>query len=353
MRVAFVSMETTHHRDTQGNRRLERVAGQLAERGHDVEVYCASSWDSEGSTMSEDGVVYHGVVSDPSPRLFALRLTTLLPGRGVDVIHASPRPPVAVAGARVASALARAPLVVDWYGDEGLEESRWTSYAATAPSCVVTPSEMVRTRVREYGTTADATRVIPEGIDVDILRDTEPDSDGPDVVYTHALDDSANAESLLLALAELRDHDWSAAIVGDGPERDRYERQAIDLRIDDRVQFLGEQSTEERVALYRGAHAFVQTAYECYFPTELLWALAAGCVGIVEYQAESSAHELIENYARSFRVTNPQELADAIVDAGQFGRQDYVSEFDRFDHDEILASYLDCYRDVQESHGLF
>jgi glycosyltransferase involved in cell wall biosynthesis len=172
-------------------------------------------------------------------------------------------------------------------------------------------------------------------------------------VYTHRLDESANAESALLALAELRTHDWSAAIIGDGPERDRYERQAIDLRIDDRVQFLGRKSLEERIALYRGAHAFVQTAYECYYPTELLWALAAGCVGIVEYQAESSAHELIENYPRSFRVTNPQELADAIVDAGTIEPLDFVPEFERYDHDEILEAYLDCYRDLQESFGVF
>ena len=77
------------------------------------------------------------------------------------------------------------------------------------------------------------------------------------------------------------------------------------------------------------------------------WALACGCVGIVEYQTESSAHELIENYERSYRVTDPKGVADAIVDAGEF-EQLTVDEFWRaFDHEDVIEDYLETYRDIQ------
>jgi glycosyltransferase involved in cell wall biosynthesis len=193
--------------------------------------------------------------------------------------------------------------------------------------------------------------VIPEPIEMNVIRSVAP-ADELDVVYAHDLDGTSNAESFLLGLAELRDRDWSATVIGDGPQRRSYERQAADLRIDDRVTFAGACDRGQRVAIYRGAHAFVQTARRAYFATELLWALACGCVGIVEYQAQSSAHELVEDYERSYRVTDPQEIADAIDDAGEFDRRTIDDEWADYDRGSILDRYLQTYRDLQREFGV-
>jgi glycosyltransferase involved in cell wall biosynthesis len=211
---------------------------------------------------------------------------------------------------------------------------------------------MVRTTVREHGASGDRTAVVPESIDMDQIRTTDP-AETVDVAFAHPLDESANVESLLLGLAELRERGWSAKIVGDGPHREDYERQVSDLRIDDRVEFVGACDREERISIYRGAHVFVQTAYREYFASELLWALACGCIGIVEYQADSSAHELIETYRRSFRVTDDEELTAAIQEAAGMERLDRDPAMDRFDHEEVLERYLECYRDLREAQGLF
>jgi glycosyltransferase involved in cell wall biosynthesis len=217
---------------------------------------------------------------------------------------------------------------------------------------VVSPSELVRTRVRELGASDDDARVIPDGIDFDRIGEVDPAAE-VDVAYAHPLDGSDNIESLLLGLAELRDRGWSARVIGDGPQREAYERQAADLRIDDRVEFVGACDRDRRIAIYRGAHAFVQTAYRECFAGELLWALACGCLGIVEYQAESSAHELIENYGRSFRVTNPQQLADAIVDCGGYDRLTRDDAWADYDTDAIVGRYVDAYEDIVAAHGIF
>jgi glycosyltransferase involved in cell wall biosynthesis len=206
---------------------------------------------------------------------------------------------------------------------------------------------MVRTRVRKFGATRSQTRIIPESIDFDRIDSVDP-AEEIDVVSAHRLDASANIEDLLLGLAELRERDWTATVIGDGPKREAYEQEATDLRIDDRVTFIGACDRDRRLELYRGAHAFVQTAYHEQFATELLWALACGCVGIVEYQAESSAHELIENYDRSYRVTDPQGLADAIIDTGEFDRQTKNDTWESHDHDIVIEQYLDAYRTVGE-----
>jgi len=156
----------------------------------------------------------------------------------------------------------------------------------------------------------------------------------------------------LLALAELRTVDWSAAVIGEGPERDRYEEMAADLRIDDRVSFLGEQPLARRLAIFKGAHVAVHTALRAPFAREFLRALACGCVGIAEYHAESSAHELVERRDRGSRVTDEAELAEAIEGAADHERMDVDESFAAFDESEILEQYLACYRDVRTDQGL-
>jgi len=344
MRVAQVAMETTHSRDSAGARRFERVGRELAADGHDVTVFCVQWWDDFADEWTDDGVTYRGVTLDESTRSFCTRLPVLLARHRPDVIHVRPAPAKQVVAASVGGSLARAPLVLDWYGDEGLSaEDRWTRWALGRPNCIVTPSEYVRTAVRELGADGEAVRVIPEGIDYARIGATDP-AEAVDVVYAHPFDEAGNLEDLLLGLAELRDRDWTATIIGDGPRREEYEQQAADLRIDDRLDFPGACDRERRIAAYRGAHVFVQTAYREQFATELLWALACGCVGIVEYQTESSAHELIENYDRSYRVTDPQGLADAIVAAGEFERLTEDDTWQSHDHSAVAEQYLATYR---------
>ena len=350
MRVAFVSMETSHHRDVEGIQRTERVARTLAAAGHDVTVFCAGWWDGYGTERIVDGVTYHAVTIAPAVSSFCTRIPFLLALDRPDVIQASPRIPQVVMAARVGGSLARAPLVVDWFGDETLPDSGAVKRAVTWPDHVVTPSELVRTHVRERGANEAATSVIPQAVDFERIEAVEPAETG-DIVFAHRLDETANAESLLLALAELREKDWTATIVGDGPQRAAIESEVADLRIDDRVEFVGQCDRAERIAIYRGAHVFVQTAFRENFATELLWALACGCIGIVEYQAESSAHELIETSERSFRVTNPQQIADAIVEAGDYPRQTYGDEYAAFDEGPVAQQYVECYERLRDAHG--
>ena len=343
MRIAFVSMETTRHANSAGARRFERIARLLSERGHEVTVFCGQFWDDYADEWYVDDLRYRGVTLGTALSSFCTRLPALLAAYNPDIVHTRPTPAEQVLAAKTGSGLGRAPLVVEWFGDESLPERRRTRWAATKPDQVITPSELVRTNVREFGADEKQTAVIPESIDFDRVEAVEP-AEEVEIVYAHPLDESANIEDFLLGLAELRERDWSGTVIGDGPKRDAYEQEAADLRIDDRLTFVGACDRERRIAIYRGAHAFVQTASQENFATELLWALAAGCIGIVEYQAESSAHELIENYDRSYRVTNPQQLADAIVDAGEFEYRTSDEHWREFDHNTIIQEYLSLYR---------
>jgi len=210
----------------------------------------------------------------------------------------------------------------------------------------------VKTEVREFGAAAADVEVVPESIDFDLVREADVDSRA-DLVYARRLDEHANVESFLLALAELRDRDWRAAVVGDGPERESAEATAAELRIDDRVSFLGALEPAEFVPILKGAHVFAQTATVDPFSRGLLWGLACGCVGLVEYQARSSAHELVEGRDRGALVTSPQELADEVVAAAGHERETVNEAFARYDHDDVIQAYEAVYEAEIDDYGFF
>ncbi|WP_101296326.1 glycosyltransferase family 4 protein [Halegenticoccus soli] len=352
MHVAFVTMVTASSRETPATRRTGRVAAGLAARGHEVTVLCSRWWDGEPRRFKRDGVVYRAVTDAPAERSFASKLPFALRKVRPDVIQAVNSPPSHVAAAKTAGRLLRTPVVVDWWDDVSGDSRRGYRRVARRADAVVVPSETVRTRVREYGAREGDVRVVPESVDLSLVRESAVD-DRADVVYARRLDGDANVESFLLALAELRDSAWRATVIGDGPERGRAERTARDLPIDDRLEFLGDLPLEERVPILKGAHVFAQTATREPFATNLLWALACGCVGIVEYQAGSSAHELVEGRDRGRLVTNPQELADELVAAADVERATENEAFAAFDRRPVLERYLDCYRDVIDGYGVF
>ena len=352
MRVAFVSIRTPEHGESRCSRKLRRTARLLAGRGHEVTVFCAQWWDGENPERFIEDVRYHAVTTEANANWsFASVLPALILAYDPDVVHAGYAPPQQVLGAKVGAKLAGVPLIVDWYGDEEIA-GQAADLAARAPDIVLTPSRLVSTWVLEHGAEENAIRVLPESIDMDLVRNVPAEED-VDVVYAHDLDEDANLEALLLALAELRERDWRCVVVGDGPERDRYEQQAADLRIDGRVEFVGELPIKERLAHYRSAHVFVQTARRECFARELLWALACGCVGVVEYQARSSGHELVEHHERGLRTTSTRELTDAIVSAAEMEELDLDESIDEYDHETILQETIDVYNRLREEYGAF
>ena len=355
MRVAVVTRRTAHHGETDAAGRLCRLAELLAGRGHDVTVFCRPFWDVEGREETVDGVTYRAVADDPEEPTwrFAAQLPARLRPFEPDVIHAEGASSAVVVWAKVAGAVLRRPLLVDWYDHVPAEEQRLRGrrLAVRLPDRVVTPSRLVQTDVRELGRPSSGILVIPNGIEMDLIRRTEPDPIA-DIVYSRQLDGDANLESLLLALAELRDTSWKAAVIGDGPLRQRYEEHAAELRIADRVRFIGDQPVERRIAAFRGAHVCVHTATRASFATDFLRALACGCVGIAEYHAASSAHELVERRSRGIRTTTGDELDDAIRRAASLPRRDIDESFADFGEPRFLERYLDCYRQLLADRGL-
>ena len=357
MRVAFISMHTHHTRDTPAIRRRMRLIRLLSQTDHEVVVLCSRWWDGDHSTFEQDGISYRAVDGTFSTNRFVAKLPLALRTAAPDVVHIPNTPARHARAAKPVCRLLRVPLVVDWWVVGDNDNNTDCRRVASNANRIITPSQTVETVVREYGAAETAVSVIPEGLDFSLIE-SAPVNDEFDLVYSRHLDSHANAETFLLALAELRDREWSAAIIGNGAAASDIERTARDLRIRDSVSFLGELGDEQRVAVLKGAHVFAQTAEQEPFATNLLWGLACGCVGIAEYQTDSAAHELIEEKSRLREtrgelVSTPQEFADAIVAAGALDHRTIDPAYERYSYDTIVERYLTCYRQAIDNYGLF
>ncbi|MEM4780262.1 MAG: glycosyltransferase [Halalkalicoccus sp.] len=326
MNVAFV--HATPAAETALARRTRYWAGLLADRGHDATVLCTRWWDGEYDEFEREGVTYRAIAE--SPRWLVARLPGALSELGPDVVHAAASEPTAALAAR----LSGPPLVVEWCGRE---EPKRLDRALSGADRVVVPSEHVRTKVRERDVEAT---VLPWGIPIERIRETEP-SGSAALVWSGRLDEHANLEGLLLALAEFRYREWRALVIGDGPRKDEYEGLARDLRVADRVDFVGERPMGDRIARLKGAHVFVHTADRCPFARKLLLALACGCVGIVEYQVDSAAHELIAGRTRGLGATDDEGIVAAIERAAELPQKEYDAGFEAFSHERVGDRYLD------------
>lgn len=351
MRIAFVSFETIHHRDSETNERVFEVLELLRDHGHDVHCLCAQWWTGTPTTFEYDDITYHGVVrSLDAGTTFLYKLPFAIRSIRPDVVHAVVDPAAQVLTARWGARLARVPLAVEWYGDDGVSDTWYDRRVATRSPVIVTPSRLVQTWLRERGASEDQLVVVPHAIDVEQIKAVEPDGT-TDVAFSRRLDEDSNLESLLLGLAELRGHAVATTVFGDGPRRSDYERLASELRIDDQVTFVGNATLEERIAAYRNAHVFVQTARRCVFPTEMLWGLASGCAGIVEYHVDSSAHELVEGWERGYRTTSEEELATALLESRSLDHRNFDESFADYDRRAIANRYVDLYRQLGANTG--
>lgn len=116
-----------------------------------------------------------------------------------------------------------------------------------------------------------AIRVIPPGVAIDRFPPGEMGRE-PIVVYAGNLEDHKGPDVLLDALAELGTDRWKCRIAGIGSRFDALREQAVELNIDDRIEWLGAVDPRDLGTVYRSARVGVlpsrrdalgQAAIEC------------------------------------------------------------------------------------------
>ena len=145
---------------------------------------------------------------------------------------------------------------------------------------LIAVSEPCITAMRPYFTEQDF-EIIPNGIDTGLYRPLAPSEarpEGPPRILFVGRFDPRNALDVMLDASRIladEGRDFVLQVVGDGPLRPKYHRQARTLGLDDRIEWLG-LLDKERPRLYREAAVFAAPCVLASFGVVLLEAMASG-----------------------------------------------------------------------------
>jgi colanic acid/amylovoran biosynthesis glycosyltransferase len=183
-------------------------------------------------------------------------------------------------------------------------------------------------------------KVIHCGLDLDKYRYRPPSERISSIFCAARLSPEKGIEFLIHAVKLLLDqgHDLQLRLAGDGPSKEELVRVTSELKLSDRVHFLGFLNEDEIISELEDCDLFVLPSFVEGLPVSAMEAMAIGVPVIATNIAGTS--ELVE-HGRTGLLVRPSDsraLADAIVtmitdydfrlSAAELGRKKIVDEFD-------------------------
>jgi glycosyltransferase involved in cell wall biosynthesis len=244
-------------------KRFYEIGKRLSQEGHDVHLYGMKSW--EGADVIEyEGMTLHGICNNhplytKSGRrsiyqavMFGIASFRLW-REPFDVIDCCGFPYFSLFPLRLITWLRRKKLYSTWHEVWGMEY--WKKYlgfagifgyfiervAVLLPNTIISVSGSTTESIaRKLGRKSNVV-TIPNGLDVDRIKNIKPASVSSDIIYVGRLLSYKNVDVLIRATHLLtKDHpNILLAIIGDGPERENLEKLVEQLQIQKNVRFVG------------------------------------------------------------------------------------------------------------------
>jgi glycosyltransferase involved in cell wall biosynthesis len=296
--------------------RYHELSRLLSNRA-DIHVFTMKWWD--GPRRRQMGnvtfhatsglhLMYHGDRrSFREALLFAFGCFRLLWFR-FDVVDADQFPNFHILTLRLVTWVKRKPLTVTWHEVWGrqywrkylgsLGEVAWLVEWLTMrlPDRIIAASEQTAERLREILGDRASIYVVPNGIDLDGIRNSYPDATKVDLVATGRLLPHKNMDVLLDCVALLRGSGLpvTCRIIGDGPLRESLHEQARILGIEDAVDFRHEVWEQKDVyGLTKAARVAVFPTVREGFGIAVLEAIACGLPVVTTSAPDNLAQYLV------------------------------------------------------------
>lgn len=316
--------------------RYHELSARLSQRA-DVHVFTMKWWDGPSTRRTGD-ITFHAVSrlyamyvgerrSFREAILFALGCLRLLWFR-FDVLEADQFPNFHILTLRVVAWIKRKPLTVTWHEVWG--PNYWPQYlggrmakmawfiewlSMRLPDHLIAASDQTAERLRAIlGDTASIS-VVPNGIDLDGIRNSYPDAAGVDLVTVGRLLPHKNISTLLDSVALLHASGLfvTCRIIGDGPMREALHAQAERLGIESVVDFRHDVWEQKDVyALMKAARVAVFPTTREGFGIAVLEAVACGLPVVTTSAPDNLAQYLVKQSSSGVVCA---AAADAIADA--------------------------------------
>lgn len=345
MKIAFVSDAIYPYNKGGKETRLYEVSTRLAQRGHDVHIYCMNWFTRENEavpspprgrlgwgwvslpTKVEHNVTLHAICpyiplysgerrSIKQAILFGLSCFRLIT-ESFDVVDVDSMPYFPIYAMRIVTWLKGKKLYATWHEVWGKEY--WTSYlgwkgnfayliekvSSLLPDQIIAVSQSTHDSIsKEYGRTHNVS-VIENGIDIEKIAKIPPAKKKYDVIYVGRLLKHKNVDVLLQSLAMLNKEKKkvTAVIIGIGPEEDNLKKLAKELGLTKSVTFLGHVPEYNNViAQMKSSKVFVLPSTREGFGLVVLEANACGIPVITIEDINNSAKKLINHGINGYIV---------------------------------------------------
>ena len=252
-----------------GEKRYYEVFRRLAKK-HDVHFYTMFYKGMPSKEFEYEGMKVHCVCDAPKniysgkrrkiiPAIkFSLLLYGKLKQEKFDLIECNEFPFFPCFTAKRVARMQNIPLFVTWHEVWG---DYWYSYmgcigvfgkfteklATNISDRIISVSELTKRKLTAIGVNAERISVIPNGVNLEAVRNAKPKRIKNDVLFIGRLIKDKNVDLLLEALSLL---DVTCMIVGDGPERKKLESLAKKLNLEKRVKFMGFIPKDEEIYSY-------------------------------------------------------------------------------------------------------
>ncbi len=209
-------------------------------------------------------------------------------------------------------------------------------------------------------------KVIYPGIDINKIRLAKPknievehfnNNSANRICFLGRLDPVKRVDLILHALREIRNnhHDINVQfiVIGDGPQRDKLENLAQELKINDIVCFLG--FREDYPSILKSCKVYVLASEQEGWGIATAEAIAAGLVPVVSNI--DGSREIIEKVGGlTFRVGDRKDLADKLIEAiRMFNNKEFIIDDDMlafFDYHRETADYVKLYKKLLQRSNL-
>ncbi len=341
--------------------RYHEFSWRLSRRA-DIHVFTMKWWDGP-PVRQERNVTFHAVTklyemyagdrrSFSEALLFALGCFRLLWFR-FDVMDADQFPNFHILTLRLVTWIKRKPLTVTWHEVWG--RGYWRHYLGRlgdlawfvewltmrTPDQLIAASEQTADRLREVLGDRASISVVPNGIDLDQIRNSYPDAAKVDLVTVGRFLPHKSIDVLLDSVAILRDSGLpvTCRVIGDGPLREHLHAQAKRLGIEGAVDFRHEVWEQKDVyALMKAARVAVFPTTREGFGIAVLEAIACGLPVVTTSAPDNLAQHLV---TRSAAGVVCQPGAEAVAEAlrSLLTEPDYPSPGTPSDQDAWLADH--------------
>ncbi len=239
-----------------------------------------------------------------------------------------------------------------WRLDEKIRRAAFCScisYFARAQAAIFAPESL------------ETIHIVHCGIDPDRLTPVQHSGPATRLLFVGRMADAKGLIHLFDAMTQLRDEfpDLQLTLVGDGPDRGRFEREASKRGLSPQIDFVGSKSQSEVAELFADHEIFVLPSYAEGVPVVLMEALGSGLAAVSSNVG--GVGELIDDGISGFltRPGDADHLADRIrtlildpelrQSFGQAGRSKVSNEFNSSVEAARLATHI---VDAQSNYSL-